>query len=780
MWMSNAEGNAPPGPEQLSRRLEALAESELRFRSLVESLPDAILVHSDDEILFANPFAVRLLKADGPDSLVGRKMLDLVSEPLRQAVKQRIEQCYATGVAAPPMESVLIACDGSLVDVETVAIPICWNGAPAIQVVARDIHIRKEAQHAAKEWQKRLELAQKSGLRIGLWDWNLTSNVVVWSDESYRQFGFTRETFSGDVSEALERIHPDDRVRVHQAIQQVLDGAPEYAAQYRIVRPDGAVLWIDAHGVLIRNGVTRIMGIGLDITNLKSNEERLRQSEEKYRDLFENAIFGIYRARRDGSLLDVNEALVEMLGYSSRRELMTRNLERDIYEDPSTRAALMTVANAGNRVEGMEVPWKRKDGKSIPVRLSGRQVLGDDGHVSHYDVLVEDISGRRELEAQLRQSQKMEALGLLAGGVAHDFNNLLGVMMANAELLLETDQTSDQQRYAEQVRGASSRAAQLTKQLLAFSRKQVLFPAVLDLNTVVKDVTTILKRLIGEDVRIEMNLSSEPTSLRADRGQLEQVLLNLATNARDAMPNGGRFTITTCNCELLEEDVERCPGAKIGRYVRLSATDTGIGMTEETRSRIFEPFFTTKPQGSGTGLGLATVYGIVKQSEGFVSVSSRPGEGTTFDFHFPRVDNAPTPGAGLVERQIDAPSGSETILLVEDEDALREVTSELLTAGGYHVLSFASGEDAIREATGYRSKVSLIISDVVLPDMRGPAIVARLQVVHPESKVLYISGYADTRTTELLVSATTSFLQKPVRRVELLQKVSTILHPQQS
>jgi PAS domain S-box-containing protein len=514
----------------------------------------------------------------------------------------------------------------------------------------------------------------------------------------------------------------------------------------------------------------------LDISDRKRAEQALRQSEEKYRELFEHATYGIFRSRLDGALLDVNPALVAMLGYSSKEELLTRNLSRDIYEVPADRRSILDSFGPSGRVSGRDVNWKRKDGKIIVVRISGGAFRRQDGSFSHFEVIVEDITERRSLEAQFRQAQKMEAVGLLAGGISHDYNNLLGVILGNADLLLETTPTGVQQHYAEQIKKATRRAAELTRQLLAFSRKQILYPVILDLNTVVRDVGKILQRLIGEDVQIVTDLETSLDSTRADRGQIEQILMNLATNARDAMPNGGKFTIRTGNAELGPDDVALHPYAELGRYVRLSVNDTGVGMTDAIRRRVFEPFFTTKAEGRGTGLGLATVYGIVKQSTGYIWVSSAPGAGTTFDIYLPRVDEKAPPLVTGLEERSEYPRGTETILLLEDEESLRQVTCECLTASGYNVLQAGRGNHAIDVAEQYKGPIALIVSDVVLPDMSGPSVATKVRALHPEAKVLYVSGYAEVPAAQQLIAEGAILLQKPLSRGDLLRKVDEMLH----
>ena len=514
----------------------------------------------------------------------------------------------------------------------------------------------------------------------------------------------------------------------------------------------------------------------LDISDRKHAEQALRQSEEKYRGLFENATYGIFQSKLDGALLDVNPALVAMLGYSSKEELLSRNLNRDIYEVAADRMSILDSFGPSGRVSGCEVNWRCKDCKIIVVRISGGAFRRQDGSFSHFEVVVEDITGRRSLEAQFRQAQKMEAVGLLAGGISHDYNNLLGVILGNADLLLETTPTGVQQHYAEEIKKATRRAAELTRQLLAFSRKQILHPAILDLNAVVRDVGKILQRLIGEDVQIVTDLATSLDSTLADRGQIEQILMNLATNARDAMPNGGKFTIKTGNAELGADDVALHPYAKIGRYVRLSVNDTGVGMTDAIRHRVFEPFFTTKAEGRGTGLGLATVYGIVKQSTGYIWVSSAPGAGTTFDIYLPRVDEKAPPLVTGLEKRSEYPRGTETILLLEDEESLRQVMGECLTSNGYNVLQAGRGNHAIDVAEQFKGPIALIVSDVVLPDMSGPSVATKVRALHPEAKVLYVSGYADVPVAQQLIAEGAILLQKPLSRGDLLSKVDEMLH----
>jgi PAS domain S-box-containing protein len=513
----------------------------------------------------------------------------------------------------------------------------------------------------------------------------------------------------------------------------------------------------------------------LDITERKQAEEALRKSEERYREVIENATYGIFRSSPEGDLLYVNPALVTMLGYASKEELQTHNLAQDIYQTPADRAAVLSRYGPDGRLDGVELNWKRKDGKVIEVRISGRVLRNDDGTVRHYEAIVADVTERRLLEEQLRQAQKIEAVGRLAGGVAHDFNNILGVIMGYTDLLLEqTNNQQTEQRLLE-IKKAAGRAASLTRQLLAFSRKQVFQVRVLDLNTIITDITKLLLRLLGEDVDLVTQLSSDPVTVKGDPSQIEQVIINLAVNARDAMPNGGTLSIETARLRLDEQYAQHHIPLPAGQYVMLAISDTGTGMTEEVKSRIFEPFFTTKDKDRGTGLGLATVYGVVKQSEGFIWVYSELGHGSTFKVYLPMVEEEVEQIEHPAEF-VPLPGGSETILMVEDSDSLRELNHELLQRMGYTVLVAEAGDEAIRIAEHHAETIDLLLTDVVMPRMNGRALAEALARSRPAIKVLYMSGYTDNViVNQALLKPGVAFLQKPFTRELLARKVREVL-----
>jgi PAS domain S-box-containing protein len=465
-----------------------------------------------------------------------------------------------------------------------------------------------------------------------------------------------------------------------------------------------------------------------------------------------------------------------MLGYESEAELLRCNVERDIYRDPQVRQRLLKEHSQKDFRE-IEAEWRRKDGKVIIVRMTGHPVLQKDDSLDYFEVFAEDITERRSLEKQLLQSQKMEAIGRLAGGIAHDFNNLLGVILGHSDILGQQIGANDRLRKSvEATRHAAERAAALTMQLLAFSRKQVIEPTVIDLNASVMEIEKMLHRVIGEDIELAIKLQPELGRVKADAGQLSQVLMNLAVNSRDAMPNGGKLVIETANAELDDTYVRQHLGARPGPHVMLAVSDTGIGMDSETLSHIFEPFFTTKETGKGTGLGLSMVYGIIKQSNGYIMAYSEPGRGTTFKIYFPRTEESVS--AHKKTEEI-IPGGSETILIVEDELALRELACVLLEDAGYTVLESFGVEDALETAKDVGRTIDLLLTDVVMPRMDGRELANQMVAIRPNLKVLYMSGYADDVIMHRgILTQGTVLVQKPFTKSTLLRKVRETLDSQ--
>jgi len=489
-------------------------------------------------------------------------------------------------------------------------------------------------------------------------------------------------------------------------------------------------------------------------------QEALRISEERNRDLVENSAYGIFRVSADGSFLDGNPTLLRITGCASAEDLLALNLARDIFRFPEQYAQLTSSCRESGRVHGAEAEWRRRDGGLVTVRMNVRQLTAA-GQPAGLEVIAEDVTELRAVERQLRQAQKFEAVGQLAGGIAHDFNNVVGAILGWAELGFE--QNRDNPQVAERftrIREQAERAASLTRELLAFARRQVLQPRAVDLNTVAGRLVSFLDKVIGKDIEFKF-MSAKLDPVKADSTQVEQVLMNLCLNARDAMPQGGRLVIET---EMVELDDSYCrlyPYVQAGRYAVVSVSDTGIGMDPETRERIFEPFFTTKERGKGTGMGLATAYGIVKQHGGFIHVYSESGHGSLFRVYLPVLEGAQAESGA---EKAPAPSlaelrGTETILIAEDHESIREMSRQALLGMGYRVLSACDGQEALQLCS--HEMPALAILDLIMPRLGGPATAVSLLKMFPGLPVVFTSGYSADASELPPEDAHARYLQKP-------------------
>ena len=577
----------------------------------------------------------------------------------------------------------------------------------------------------------------------------------------------------GDMEGKLlvEVVHPDSRAEVREALERIWAGSGLERFHYTIPF-EGEEHYREARLVRLPDG--QALCIIRDATGLRRAEQALRRSEEHYRLLFEANPQPMWVFDRETlAFLAVNQAAVDHYGWSREEFLkMTATDIRPPEEVPALLELMGRLADAPMRPGVFR--HRKKDGTLIDVETLGNPMViyGRPAVL----VLANDVTERKRLEEQYRQTQRMEAVGQLAGGVAHDFNNLLTVITGYSDLLLQSlkDRTADQRRVQE-IQRAAARAASLTRQLLAFSRKQVLEPRVLDLDEVVQGMAPMLSRLLGEHVTLRTPRARALGCVKADRGQIEQVVMNLAINARDAMPEGGTLTIALSDVEL--DGAARGGGTALrsGRHVMLAVSDTGCGMDAATRARIFEPFFTTKEIGKGTGLGLATVYGIVQQSDGAIEVESEPGRGSTFRVCLPRVE----PLAESVdddEGAAGAAPGMEAVLVVEDEEVVRSLEQEVLSRHGYRVLAASDAQEALALEERCREHIALLITDVVMPGRSGRELAQEFLRRRPETRVLYVSGYAnDAYVSRGLLESGTWFLQKPFSTEALARKVRDIL-----
>jgi two-component system, cell cycle sensor histidine kinase and response regulator CckA len=506
-------------------------------------------------------------------------------------------------------------------------------------------------------------------------------------------------------------------------------------------------------------------------------EKKLLETQERYRSIFENAVEGIFQSTPDGTYLHVNPAMARIKGYDSPEELIAAvgDIGQQTYVDPNRRLEFKSLMEKHGVVLGFEYQAYRKDGSKVWLSMNTRAARNAEGAILYYEGTVEDISQRKRLETQLRLAQKMEAVGQLAGGIAHDFNNLLAVIMGYSEMLEEqSDPGTSLHKGVTEIRKAGQRAVSLTRQLLAFGRQEAFDPKVLNLNTAVKDTELMLRRLVGEDIELTTSLAQDLGYVKADLGQLEQVIVNLVVNARDAMPDGGKVIIETANVDVDAAYAARRGGILPGSFVLLAVSDTGTGMDVETQSHIFEPFFTTKERGKGTGLGLSTAYGAIKQNEGFIWVDSEPEKGTRFQILLRRVQVA-EPAVPYTAHPHRSLMGKETILLVEDDASLREFTRKLLTEYGYSVLEASDGAQAGKIVRQSHGEIHLLLTDVVMPKVSGPQLADELLLLVPAIKVVYMSGYTQFAPRFREAIERRPLLRKPFTRNDLVTKVRDAL-----
>ena len=541
------------------------------------------------------------------------------------------------------------------------------------------------------------------------------------------------------------------------------------------LRADGTEYPILLNTGVVKDQAGRIMGtlgIALDITERKKTEDKVRRLAA----IVESSEDAIIGKTLDGTIQSWNGGAERMYEYSAAEAIGKPISVIFPHEQWDEIRAILGKVKGNEIVRDFETSRTKKDGKQIHIALTVSPIKDVSGKIVGASTIGRDMTESKQMEEMFRQAQKMEAVGRLAGGVAHDFNNMLSVVIGYSELLLERADIDGQVRkQCEEIKRAGDRPASLTRQLLAFSRRQVLEPRVLNINTSVVEIEKMLRRLIGEDIELRISLDPALGSVKADPGQIEQVIMNLAVNARDAMPQGGKLNIETGNTELDDEYALHHPPMTPGRYVLLAVTDGGMGMSQETKTRIFEPFFTTKELGKGTGLGLSTVYGVVKQSGGYIWVYSEPGQGSVFKIYLPRVDGSEVQFR-LTKSAPDVLRGTETVLLVEDEQSVRVLTRSLLEQGGYTVLEADNAAHAIEIAKQHHGPIHLLLTDVVMPGMNGPALADEILPIRLDTKVLYVSGYSGSFGTQTgLIPEGANLLQKPFSRAVLLRKLRNLL-----
>jgi PAS domain S-box-containing protein len=773
------------------RAEEALRESEQRFRLITDNMADVVkIMDMNLHLTYVSPSIIRV-SGFTVEEAMGQTLEETITPDSLPRVHKAFEEemkLEASGIADPErtriMELEAYRKDGTTIWVEVNLSFIRDKDQKPVGILStiRDINKRKLSEKALELSEEKFSKAFKASPA-----WVVISTLdegryLEVNDAFLKSTGFSREEVIGKTAFELNIwVNPEDRKRI---LTDLNEKGFARNVEVKLCKKSGEVLNILLSAEIIEiAGQKYMLSTSLDITERKKAEDSLRSSEERYRTLVESISDAILLLDTERRIVSCNQAFYNLYGYEPN-EIIGKSVQI-LHRSDENFSSFGELAYPVLRKEGFfRGEWEHlhKVGTEIPVEVTLSSIKSSDDSLFGYVKVMRDITARKRaekemasLQEQLRQSQKMEAIGRLAGGIAHDFNNILAVIKGICDLsLLDLREGDPLYENLKEIDRSTENAAGLTRQLLAFSRKQIFEVKVLDLNQVIQRLAKMLRRILGEDIDLATFFTEELGRVKVDPGQMEQVIINLSVNARDAMPGGGKLTFETANVELDESYAYRHIGAKPGSYVMLSISDTGAGMTPEVRERIFEPFFTTKEKGKGTGLGLSTVYGIVKQSGGNVWVYSEPGKGTTFKIYLPRVDE---PLEEKEEKVIqEVPTGSETVLVVEDGEAVRKLTVRLLKKQGYKVLEAPDGGQAFILCEQYHEPIHLILSDVVMPGINGRELVDRLQRIHPEARSLYMSGYTDNVIVHhgILMNGV-EFIQKPFTLENLARKVREAL-----
>lgn len=765
-----------PGRGETGGVSTAEREGDSRYRALFDECRDAIyLVDREGRIIDLNP-ALEELCGYARSELIGMDVSLLYLDPggrgefLRRLRQEGIVRAH---------EMALVRRDGTVMECQITA---------SLKSDGRDDGA--EYQGIIRDISGRIRMEEMLRLNSGILNAILTASPIgicmvqdrslIWvNDTMHRMLDYEPPDLHGKSARILY-ANEEEFERVGRELYGKTNASGLSRSVARWMRADGTLfdclLQASCFGTGEGEESGTIIAV-MDVSVLKRAEVRLRESERRYRAFFEDDLTGDYVMTPDGTLLDCNAAFARIFGFEGVEEAMKMDFN-GLCADATLGDELIERLRHERKLEYHQRELRRVDGKPVHVIENIIGVFDSEGNLTRVRGYLFDNTAQKNLEEQLLHSQKMEAIGRLAGGVAHDFNNLLTAITGYCDLvLMGLGDGHPLYRKVEEIKKAGDRAATLTRQLLAFSRKQVLLPKVITLNSVISEMEKMLRRLIGEDIHLETVLDPDPGLVKADPGQIEQVIMNLAVNARDAMPRGGRLVIGTETVELDEEYTRTHVGVTPGEYVMLTVSDTGSGMDEETKSRLFEPFFTTKERDKGTGLGLATTYGIVAQSSGHIRVESAPGQGAVFRVLLPCVQRESPKRKPGVDAARPGNGGSETILLVEDDEVVRSILVESLVAGGYKVFGAGHAEEALEIADHYSTSIDLLVTDLIMPGMDGRELAEILCSRHPHLKLLFMSGYSDQSLSEGGESAAPrgAFLQKPFRLNALAEKIREIL-----
>ena len=746
-------------------------EREGMLRALIDATRESLMmIDAEGTILLTNKVSAERFHGSVSD-LIGTSLYGYLPPDL---AKSRRELFNTVVSSAIPVQFIDVE-EGRFY--ETFAYPIYEEErkrtVTRIAIFACDITERMKSEERIRESERRFrEFVDQLPQTVSEFDMNGMHTFV--NCKGFETFGFVPDDLAAGVH-ILDVIAREDRERAAANLLRRLEGEAFGSNEYMMMRKDGTEFPALVHTspVFRDNKPIGFRSVAVDITEHRRALDAQKESEERYRTVTENSNDGIAILRGE-EYVYVNGRFVELFGYEHPDDLTGRPVSMTIHPDDLAKVS----ENNRKRRRGGKIPPRcemkglKKDGTSIHLEVSVARTTYSGKPVSL--IYLRDITERKSLEAQLRQSQKMEAIGQLAGGIAHDFNNILTALMGYAGLLqMNIDEKDRVRSYVSQILASSQRAANLTQGLLAFSRKQAIALRPCNVNTIIENVESLLRRLLTEDIDLRMEFTRKPLTVMADTTQIEQVILNLATNARDSMPQGGTLSINTAEVELEPEFAGINESGEPGPYALISVRDTGTGMDDGTKEKIFEPFFTTKEAGKGTGLGLAIVYGIVKQHNGYIAVSSEPGSGTVFSVYLPvgKTQAEPTPRTFA-----DIRGGDETILIAEDNRDARLLTTEILTHSGYTVIQAVDGEDAIGKFTEHRDRISLLILDVVMPKKNGKEVFEAIRKLSPGIRTIFTSGYTNDIVLEKgILDKSVEFVPKPAPIAELLSRIRHVL-----
>ena len=768
----------PRTTEDRKRTEEELRKSEERYRNILENIEEGYFeVDLAGNFTFVNDALCRIAGYDR-DELIGMNNRDYTTPKTAKEMYRVFSRTYQTGEPARIVDYDIFRKDGSTRTLEfSASLMMDSTEKPAgFRGVVRDVTERKQAEEALRESEERYRSLFQNNHAVMLLINPETAEIVDANPAACSFYGWNHEELTtkkiGDINTLTD-------VQIFQEIERAQSGqTQQFFFRHRLAK--GEIVDVEVFsGPITLNGKKLLYSIVHDITERKKAIEALRDSEEKYRTVLEANPDPVVVYDIAGKVVYFNPAFTRVFGWSLGQRL-GKKMDIFVPEENWTETKMMVNrVLAGESFSGIESRRYTKEGKTIPVSISGAVLRDMDGNPVGSVINLRDISEQKNLESQLQHAQKMEAVGTLAGGIAHDFNNLLQAIQGYTELLLMRKEEGEPGfRELREVIRASKRGAELTQQLLTFSRKVESKRKPLDLNQEVGELRQLLERTLPKMIEVEFNLAHDLRTINADSAQLKQVLMNLAVNAKDAMPDGGKIVIETQNITLDQEFCTRYAEVKPGDYVLLSMADTGHGMERETLEHIFDPFYTTKEVGKGTGLGLAIVYGIVKNHEGYVMCYSRPGSGTSFRIYLP-VSAAATDleetGESLVSKS-PARGGDETILLVDDEEFIRELGVDVLGQAGYRIIPASNGEQALEVYRKEQAHIDLIILDLIMPGMGGSKCLAELLKISPKARVLIASGYSpDASTKGALEAGAAGFINKPYENKQLLDLVRKVL-----